>query len=103
MLVLTRRPAEKILFPGFNTTVQVVAVKSGAVRLGIEAPPDVTVLRGELAARTEEEPGANLLPDGAAAPTLCQLNRLLRGWLDVAAIGLALLHRQSQAGSTETT
>src|SRR5947209_1853035 len=99
MLVLTRRPRERILFPGINTTVQVVAVKSGAVRLGIEAPPEVTVLREEIAAGgATREPGGSLLPGGAAGPTLCQLNRLLRDWLDVTAIGLALLHRQIQAG-----
>src|SRR4051794_13668561 len=104
MLVLTRRPRERIIFPDNNIAIQVVAVKSGAVRLGIEAPPEVTVLREEVSARAEtQEPRPSLLPDGAARPTLCQLNRLLRNWLDVAAIGLALLHRQIQAELPETT
>ena len=48
MLVLSRRPDEKIVFPESNITVQVVAVKGDKVRLGIEAPPHVTVLRAEL-------------------------------------------------------
>ena len=48
MLVLSRRPAEKIVFPGTNITVQVIAVKGNRVRLGIEAPPQVTVLRAEV-------------------------------------------------------
>ena len=104
MLVLSRRPKEKIVFPGINITVQVVAVKSGAVRLGIEAPPEVTVLREEVAARAETQgPGAAPLPDGAAGPTLCQVSHLLRNWLDVAAIGLALLRRQAQGRVTEAT
>src|SRR4051794_23061090 len=104
MLVLSRRPREKIIFPGINITVQVVAIKPGAVRLGIEAPPEVTVLREEVSARAATQgPGASLLPDGADGPTLNQVNRLLRNWLDVAAIGLALLRRQIQAGSTEAT
>src|SRR5262245_30449666 len=78
MLVLTRRPSEKIIFPDSNITVQVVGVKSRAVRLGIEAPPEVTVLREEVLARAAtQQPRARLLPDGAAGPTLCQLNRLL--------------------------
>jgi carbon storage regulator CsrA len=102
MLVLTRRRREKIIFPGINTTVQVVAVKSGAVRLGIEAPREVTVLREEVLARAEtQEPGTSTLPDGAAGPTLCQLNHLLRNWVDVAAIRLALLQRQIQVGLTK--
>ena len=48
MLVLTRRPHEKIVLPGLHVTLQVVAVKGGVVRIGIEAPPDVRVLREEL-------------------------------------------------------
>src|SRR4051794_6490482 len=104
MLVLSRRPSEKIIFPGIDVTVQVVAVRPGAVRLGIEAPPGVTVLREEVLARAGTQgPGVTPLPDAAAGPTLCQLNHLLRNWLDVAAVGLALLHRQIQAGSTATT
>jgi carbon storage regulator CsrA len=102
MLVLSRRPREKIIFPEVNITVQVVSVKSGAVRLGIEAPREVTVLREELSARGEtQEPGVSLRPDWAAGPTLCGLNHLLRNWLDVAAVGLALLRRRMQAGLRE--
>jgi carbon storage regulator CsrA len=59
MLVLARKLHEKILFPGTQTTVQVVEIKRGVVRLGIEAPPDVTILRGELqerAAKKERRP-----------------------------------------------
>src|SRR3954454_15452531 len=102
MLVLSRRPGEKILFPGINTTVQVVAVKSGAVRLGIEAPPEVTVLREEVAARAGTRgPSPSPPPGRAAGPTLSQLSHLLRDRLDVAAIGLALRRRQPRAGSSE--
>ena len=104
MLVLSRRLREKILFPATNTTVQVVAINAGSVRLGIEAPPDVAVWREEVAARAEPpEPSWPLPPDCATEPTLGQLSHLLRNWLDVAAIGLALLRRQMQAGLTEAT
>jgi carbon storage regulator CsrA len=48
VLVLTRRPHEKIVLPGLDITIQVVSVKGGAIRLGIEAPPDVQVMREEL-------------------------------------------------------
>jgi carbon storage regulator CsrA len=48
MLVVSRKTQQKIVFPGMNTTVQVVSIKHGVVRLGIEAPPDVKVLRAEL-------------------------------------------------------
>ncbi len=52
MLVLSRRLKEKIRFPGFHTSVQILSIKSGVVRLGIEAPPEVSVVRDELPERT---------------------------------------------------
>jgi carbon storage regulator CsrA len=48
MLVLSRRVRQKIVFPALNVTVQVVAVKGGGVRLGIAAPTEIDILRGEL-------------------------------------------------------
>jgi carbon storage regulator CsrA len=52
VLVLSRRPHEKIVLPGLGITIQVVAVKPGVVRLGIEAPADVQILREELLQQT---------------------------------------------------
>jgi carbon storage regulator len=57
MLVLSRRVSEKMVLPGLGVTVTVVAIKRGAVRLGIEAPPRVSVFREEVLQR-----------DGTAAP-----------------------------------
>jgi len=51
MLVLSRRPGEKVLLPGLGVTVQVLAVRRGEVRLGIVAPPEVAILREELVGR----------------------------------------------------
>jgi carbon storage regulator CsrA len=51
MLVLSRRLSEKIVLPTLGVTITVVAVKPGVVRLGIEAPSDVPVLREELLGR----------------------------------------------------
>jgi carbon storage regulator len=47
MLVLTRKLMEK-LFIGENICVTVVRLEGGQVRLGIEAPREVAVVRGEL-------------------------------------------------------
>ena len=47
MLVLTRKLMEK-LFIGDNICVTVVRLEGGQVRLGIDAPRDVTVVRAEL-------------------------------------------------------
>ncbi len=47
MLVLTRKLMEK-LYIGDNICVTVVRVDGGQVRLGIEAPREVSVVRAEL-------------------------------------------------------
>jgi carbon storage regulator CsrA len=49
MLVLTRRSDERIHI-GEDVTITIVRVKGNAVRIGIEAPRSIPVLRGELAA-----------------------------------------------------
>lgn len=47
MLVLSRKLGEKIKI-GENIWVTVVDIDRGKVRIGIEAPPDVQVMRKEL-------------------------------------------------------
>jgi carbon storage regulator len=53
MLVLTRKSGEKVAFGG-GITVTVVEVTANQVRLGIEAPERVRILRGELARRPDD-------------------------------------------------
>ena len=55
MLVLSRRESERIRL-GKSIVVTVVRVSGDKVRLGIEAPPDVLVLREELEPRVPQEP-----------------------------------------------
>jgi len=47
MLVLTRREGERIAL-GEDIIVTVVSIQGNKVRLGITAPDDVTIRRGEL-------------------------------------------------------
>jgi carbon storage regulator len=56
MLVLTRKYQEKIRI-GENITITVLRMKGKAVRLGIEAPGNVPVIRGELAFDVPAEAG----------------------------------------------
>jgi carbon storage regulator len=64
MLVLTRKLMEK-LFIGDDICVTVVRLEGGQVRLGIEAPRDVTVVRAEL---VPERVGAGPRPRLATQP-----------------------------------
>jgi carbon storage regulator len=48
MLVLTRKVGERIQL-GDNITVTLVKINGNVVRLGIDAPPEMAVVRQELA------------------------------------------------------
>jgi carbon storage regulator len=48
MLVLSRKLGEKVVIDG-GITLTILEVERGRVRLGIDAPDDVRILRGELA------------------------------------------------------
>jgi carbon storage regulator CsrA len=49
MLVLSRRQNEKSLFPNLGISVQVIRIAGKTVRLGVEAPSDVRIVREEIA------------------------------------------------------
>ena len=54
MLVLTRKVGEKLLI-GDDVVISVVEVNRGSVRLGVEAPQTVSILRHEVYERIQEE------------------------------------------------
>jgi carbon storage regulator len=61
MLVLSRKPGEKVVIGG-GITVTVVEAAGNKVRVGIDAPDQVRILRGQLACWQEEPRDAG--PDG---------------------------------------
>ena len=77
MLVLTRKKEQRIQI-GRHITVTIVRVKGGAVRVGIEAPPDVKILRGELSAlppSPEEHEAAGTPPDRSSGAAVRAASR----------------------------
>ena len=54
MLVLSRKIGDRILI-GDDITITVVKVGGGSVRIGIDAPPHLPVVRKELNEQIEEE------------------------------------------------
>jgi carbon storage regulator CsrA len=48
MLVLSRKPGEKLVISD-NITLTILEITGNRIKLGVEAPGDVRVLRGELA------------------------------------------------------
>ncbi len=47
MLVLSRK-LEEAIWLGDNIKIKIMGIEKGAVKLGIEAPSDITILREEL-------------------------------------------------------
>ena len=68
MLVLTRKLMEK-LYIGDNVCVTVVRLEGGQVRLGIDAPREVAVVRAELLdGRSTDPDDADPRPPAVPAP-----------------------------------
>lgn len=64
MLVLTRKAGERILIAD-NVVVEVLEIQGNRVRIGIQAPSGVTILRQELLTQQRPEkvtPKADLAP-----------------------------------------
>ena len=55
MLVLSRKTAETIHI-GSEVVIRVCSIQGGKVRLGIEAPNDIRIVRGELEIELDPDP-----------------------------------------------
>jgi carbon storage regulator CsrA len=103
MLVLSRKRKERIILPTVGTTVQVLGIKGGVVCLGIEAPPEVTVLREEVQERVAQGGAEGHHPEGRASAE-CGRDKLLSGLRDrltKTGTGLGLLRLQLDTGLTD--
>jgi len=58
MLVLTRKKGETIAI-GDNIQIQVLSVKGGQVRIGVDAPKEVRVNREECGDSSDPEPDSS--------------------------------------------
>lgn len=82
MHVLSTRPSEKIVLPDTKTTIEVVAIQSGTVRIGITSPDEVPILQEAV----------------EAEPDLPALRRLMEKRLDIARTGLNEARQLLRAG-----
>jgi carbon storage regulator CsrA len=89
MLVLSRRHGQRILFPHLNIAVQVLPSKGSTVRLGIDAPAQVSVVREELAGEW-----------AAAAAQEAADRHDHFGQLNTLAMALHVMEKQLSAGLT---
>jgi carbon storage regulator CsrA len=95
MLVLARQLNERIIMPAVGATIEVVSIKPHSVRLGIDAPPQITILREEVMRRGGATPQGRLpsveMEDGIR---LTQVKQILRNRLGNVALGLEVLRQE---------
>jgi carbon storage regulator CsrA len=101
MLVLARQLNERIVMPTVPATIEVVAIKPNGVRLGIEAPMDVTILREEVLRRGGVPSGSLLAQSESDAEVrLGRIKHLLGNRLQGVALGLDLIRQQIDDSGT---
>lgn len=69
MLIITRRPGEKIVL-GDDVTITVMEVSGQTVRLGIDAPKELPIYREEIWAAVKQENEAAARADAGPLPRL---------------------------------
>jgi carbon storage regulator CsrA len=100
MLVLTRRLKEKIIFPSIPAEVQVLGIRGGQVRLGIEAPPQIAVVREELAGQPENQNDSEM--DWSENPESSrEFVHQLRNRLNDLGLNLAILRQRVHQAQTD--
>ncbi|HWV86453.1 MAG TPA: carbon storage regulator CsrA [Capillimicrobium sp.] len=67
MLIITRRPGEKIML-GDDTVIEVIEVSGSSVRIGIDAPRSLPVYREEIWRSVKEENAAAATADPGVLP-----------------------------------
>ena len=92
MLVLSRGRKDKIVFPYLGITVEILNITGNKVRVGIDAPQSVTVLRHELAGDSPLAPPSELLNP------VHKLSHDVRNRLHAANLALHLSQKLLQAG-----
>lgn len=93
MLVLSRRASDEVRFPSLDIRVRILKAK-GVVKLGIDAPQEVRVLRDEI-----EQAAADSLPtveEIARLPRKCRHE--IRNQLQSITVGLHLVQEQVKRG-----
>ncbi len=115
MLVLSRRENEKVVFANLGVSVEVLRVAGKVVRLGIQAPAEIQILRDELTDPTtarhlpaDHLPADHLPADHLpvrAAPPVASLAKTvrhaIRNRLNIASLGLQVLQRRLESGDAD--
>jgi carbon storage regulator CsrA len=91
MLVLSRRPDEKIVLPTVPAVLKVISSQSGLVRIGIKAPPYVPILREELCRGQKAPSLCDAVPRSDLLSPPPDVRCVVRNCLNNLVLGLTLL------------
>jgi CheY-like chemotaxis protein/sRNA-binding carbon storage regulator CsrA len=97
MLVLSRRPGQKVLFPSLGVTIEVLRSRGTVTKLGVEAPDDVPILRDEVL--TRQSAAADTV--AATTPTDRERRHAWRNKLNLLMLKLQLLQRELDLGEPD--
>lgn len=98
MLVLSRRKGETVVFPELDVVLEVLAVKGKATRLGVRAPANVKVLRGELKETCRK---AKAVVQSASEGNSGKLMHRIRNWLHSGGLRMQLIRRYLEGDRIE--
>lgn len=97
MLVLSRRPGQKVVFPGLGITIDVLRSCGSVVKLGIEAPDDVAVYRDEVMKSSTFDQSAVA---SGGSPEDRERHHKFQNNLNEVMLKLQLLQRQLELGQS---
>ncbi|MEL6105876.1 MAG: response regulator [Planctomycetota bacterium] len=98
MLVLTRRSEDLIHFPEVGITVHFLRVRSGQARVGVDAPKEISILRGELG---DDPAVARRIGPAEVARLPKRLRHAVRNELHQISLGIHLYRELLNAGQPE--
>ena len=100
MLVLSRRENEKVVFANLGVSVEILRLAGKVVRLGIQAPAEIQILREELANPTAaKDVSANA--SSQVASLARTVRHAIRNRLNIASLGLQVLQRRLESGDCD--
>ena len=77
MLVLSRK-IDEVIHIGDSITIHVLAISEGQVKIGIDAPRDMTILRGEIYLAVQRQNVAASSPEKSSLLLAAQALRKLK-------------------------
>ena len=110
MLVLSRKQDQSVHFPNLGIKVEILSVNGKTVKVGVDAPREIAVLRGEIAKAQEQqssqgpvanESTSNESTSNESKQKGSQERHELRNRLHTAKLALHMLQRQLDLGDSD--